>query len=60
MSVLRLIFWAFVLVLGLSFFGISIQSIVMSPTGQANFSYLFSFVTKMWQWMLHALSIYIK
>lgn len=51
----KLIFWIFVLVLGLSFFGISIQAIINSPAGQANFVYVFHLVGQGWQWvMAHA------
>lgn len=32
--------WFFIFILGLSFFGISLEAIVNSPAGQANFSYL--------------------
>lgn len=37
---LRIIFYAIIAVLILSFFGISIQSVIHSPAGQANFGYL--------------------
>jgi hypothetical protein len=37
---LRIIFYTILVVLILSFFGVSIQSIVHSPTGQENFGYL--------------------
>jgi hypothetical protein len=46
-----LIFWIFVLVLGLSFFGISLQAIISSPAGQENFAYLFHLFTIGWQWL---------
>lgn len=36
----RIIFWTVIVVLLLSFFGISIQSIVNSPVGQANFAFV--------------------
>ncbi|OGG41002.1 hypothetical protein A2118_00390 [Candidatus Kaiserbacteria bacterium GWA2_50_9] len=49
-ELLRLVFWAIVLVLALSFFGISIQSIVNSPTGQANVAYITDVLTQVWQW----------
>ncbi|MBU6490611.1 hypothetical protein KGQ25_00390 [Patescibacteria group bacterium] len=43
---LRIAFWIFILFLALSFFGISIQEIVNSPTGQENLHYLsYLFVT---------------
>jgi hypothetical protein len=35
-------------VLVLSFFGITIQSIVQSPAGQANFSYIWSVIVMGW------------
>ncbi len=50
-STIRTIFWAIVLILALSFFGISIQSIVTSPTGQANFAYIHSVLSELWQWL---------
>ncbi|MBI4065918.1 hypothetical protein HY412_01870 [Candidatus Kaiserbacteria bacterium] len=49
---LNLIFWVFVLILGLSFFGISIQAIINSPAGQANFGYLLDLLSKIWQWLI--------
>lgn len=48
----KLIFWIFVLILALSFFGISIQSIVNSPAGQANFAYVWSLLVNAWHWIL--------
>ena len=48
----KLIFWILVLVLALSFFGISIQAIVNSPAGQANFNYVFHLVSQGWQWVV--------
>lgn len=48
---LHLIFWAFVLLLALSFFGISIQAIIMSPAGQENVHYLTSLFMQGWQWL---------
>ncbi|MFA6278905.1 MAG: hypothetical protein WCS97_02435 [Candidatus Paceibacterota bacterium] len=48
----RLVFWIFVLVLALSFFGISIQAIVSSPAGQANISYVFNLLDQLWQWIV--------
>ena len=37
---LRIIFYTILVVLILSFFGISLQSIVHSPAGESNFAYL--------------------
>lgn len=50
MSLLKLVFWVCILVLAFSFFGISIQAIVNSPAGQANFTYVFHLLTEAWQW----------
>ena len=49
-SFIKLIVWVFVLLLALSFFGISIQTIVSSPAGQANFNYIYSILQQVWQW----------
>jgi hypothetical protein len=57
-SIFKLIFWVFILVLALSFFGISLQAIVTSPAGQANFAYLFELLMKVWQWI--AASLHFK
>jgi len=48
----KLIFWIFVLFLALSFFGISIQAIINSPTGQANISFIFNLIGQSWQWIV--------
>ena len=49
---LNLLFWIFVLVLGLSFFGISIKAIIESPAGQSNFGYLLHLLSLLWQWLI--------
>jgi len=49
---LKLIFWIVILVFALSFFGISIQAIINSPTGQANIHYIFNLVGQGWQWIV--------
>ena len=55
---LQLAFWLVVLFLALSFFGISIQAIVSSPTGQANLAYLAYLAVSTWQWLAeHAQAI---
>jgi hypothetical protein len=46
----RTIFWAFILVLALSFFGISLRAIIMSPAGQENFGYVYHLMVQGWQW----------
>lgn len=45
---LNLAFWIFVLLIGLSLFGISLEAIINSPAGQANFSYLLSLLSQLW------------
>ncbi len=50
---LKTIFWTLVLVLALSFFGISIQAIVNSPAGQENFAYIGGLLSQGWQWLVH-------
>ena len=47
----KVAFWIFVLLLALSFFGISIQAIINSPAGQANFGYLLHVLSQGWQWL---------
>lgn len=49
---LKLIFWVFVLLLALSFFGISIEKIIMSPAGQENFGYAIHWVLMGWDWLV--------
>lgn len=49
-AMFKLIFWMLILLLALSFFGISLQAIVNSPAGQANFSYLLDLLSRAWQW----------
>ncbi len=48
---IRTIFWAFVLLLALSFFGISIRSIVMSHAGQENFGFVIHWILVSWHWL---------
>ena len=45
---LNLVFWVFIFVLGLSFFGISLEAIVNSPAGQENFSYVQEIMINVW------------
>ena len=49
-ALLKLALWAIILVLALSFFGISIQSIVNSPTGQANLMFVGDLLMQALQW----------
>ncbi|TSA43877.1 hypothetical protein D4R49_01700 [bacterium] len=49
-STLRTVFWAIVLLLALSFFGISIQAIVNSPMAQSNIHYISGLLSQIWLW----------
>ncbi|MDO8624057.1 MAG: hypothetical protein Q7R54_01755 [bacterium] len=49
---LKLIFWIVIGVLALSFFGISLQSIINSPAGQENFAYLWQLIVATWNWFI--------
>lgn len=53
---LRLIFWILVGLLALSFFNISLQSIVNSPAGQENFTYMWHLLLSAWDWVVATLS----
>lgn len=48
---LSLVFWAFILVLGLSYFGISVEAILSSPTGQENIAYIYGLLSQAWIWL---------
>jgi len=48
---IKTVFWIFIFILALSFFGISIQAIIESPAGQANVHYLLDIATSFWQWL---------
>jgi hypothetical protein len=55
---LNLLFWVFVLLLSLSYLGISIETIINSPAGQANLAYVTHLLSQLWQWLstyLHSL-----
>lgn len=45
---LRLILLLIVIILVLSFFGISLQSVITSPTAHANFTYAWQLVVNGW------------
>lgn len=44
----HLIIWVVVALLALSFFGVSLRSVVESPASQDNFSYLFLLLEQGW------------
>lgn len=45
---LRIIFWVVVIVLFLSFFGISVQGLIEDPTTQNNFDFILGIVEDGW------------
>jgi hypothetical protein len=45
---LRIIFWVVVIVLFLSFFGISIQGLIEDPTTQTNFDFIWDLFEEGW------------
>jgi len=51
-AILHITFWIFVLLLALSFFGISIQMIIQSPVGQENFGYAWHLLITGWDWIV--------
>lgn len=51
-AVFKALFWIFVLFLALSFFGISVQSIINSPAGQENFGYLINLLSRGWLFIM--------
>lgn len=53
-ALIRLTFWASILLLALSFFGISIHAIVNSPVGQENLVYISGLLSQLWQLILQA------
>lgn len=48
---IRILFFALVVILLLSFFGVSIESVVHSPTGQSNFSYVGDLLQQGWDYI---------
>jgi hypothetical protein len=46
---IRLVIWVAVLVLALSFFGISLEGLVESPMTQNNFSFILDLVRSGWE-----------
>lgn len=45
---IRIIFWTIIIVLFLSFFGISVQSLFENPTAQTNFGFVLSVAEEGW------------
>ena len=53
----KIIILVVIAVLILSFFGITIQSIVESPAGQANFGYIWQLVMTGWDWFVNFINM---
>lgn len=51
-GMIHLIIWIIIGILALSFFGISLRSIVESPASQDNFSYFFMLVQQGWDYIV--------
>ncbi len=49
---IHLIIWIIIAILALSFFGISLRSIVESPASQDNFSYFFLLIEQGWNYLV--------
>lgn len=56
---LKLIFWIVVGVLALSFFGISIQSIVNSSMGQENINFIWKLVVEGWNIVVQFFKVFV-
>jgi hypothetical protein len=56
---LKLIFWVVVGVLALSFFGISLEAIITSPIGQANFGFLWQLIVDGWNYIAQLFGTFI-
>lgn len=62
-TMLHVVFWSLVLLLALSFFGISIKAIMMSPAGQENVQYLTGLFVQGWQWLrelVHTIVVFVQ
>ena len=53
---LRIIFWTVVVILFLSFFGISVQGLIENPTTQTNFDFILNLVAEGWDTIWGAIS----
>lgn len=49
---LHLLFWVFILILGLSYFGLSIETILNTPAGQENLAFVMRLLSDLWQWIV--------
>lgn len=57
---IRIAFWTVIMVLFLSFFGISVQSLFESPLAQSNLSYLWNMVVSGFRFIITSLAPVIE
>lgn len=57
---LRIIFWTVVIVVFLSFFGISVQGLFENPTTQSNFEFLLGLVEEGWDTLWAAITALVE
>jgi hypothetical protein len=57
---LHIIFYTILIILILSFFGVSLESIVHSPEAQTNFGYLWSLILIGWRYVLGLYDLFIS
>ena len=48
----KLIIWVIIGLLILSFFGVSLRTLVLSPTAQDNFAFVWQLVLQGWNWLV--------
>jgi len=56
---LHILFYTVIAILILSFFGISLQSVIHSPQAQTNFAYLWSLVLQGWHYVQGFYDVFI-
>lgn len=56
----RFIILIIILILGLSYFGISIRDVAQSPTGEDNFSFVWNYVKDGWEIITEVISVLIE
>ena len=57
---IRLLLYIVIIVLVLSFFGVSVQTLVNSPVTEANFSYLWHLTVTGWEELILAIQNYFQ
>jgi hypothetical protein len=56
---LRIIFWVVVIILFLSFFGVSVQGLIENPTTQGNLQFVLGLVEEGWNTIWGAISGFV-